>query len=116
MRDFDRFRVRIAGLDLRIQTQLCRGDREYSGSGANVKKTAAFEILFNCPQAKPRRFMSAGAKCHARLDPDSQAIRGVYFAPRRRDDETGSYGNRLPTLFPFPNPVVIRDFAQSEYR
>src|SRR5260370_19962546 len=103
MRDFDRFRVRIAGLDLRIQTQLCAGNREYSGSSANVKKTAAFEILFNCPQAKPRRFMSAGAECHARLDPDSQAIRVVYFAPRLRDHETGSFENRVPTLFPFLN-------------
>src|SRR6185503_1608719 len=94
-----------------VWKQFGGGYRENAGAGADVKKAAAGIVLLNRVETETSCLVSSGAERHARLDAYDQTIGAlVHVGPRRRDDETTNL-DWLPTLFPFFQPVALRNCA-----
>src|SRR3954470_10183302 len=95
-------------------THFSGSDCQDSRAGANVEKAAAAIMLRNRLQTESRRFVSAGTERHAGVNPNNDRVDILrLWQPRRRDDEA-AYRDRLPTLFPFCQPIAIFDFANAD--
>src|ERR1051326_3798604 len=110
-RNRDRVFVAVTCFDVSVRKQFGCRNRENSGAGADIKKATAGIMLLNRVETESRGLVSAGAESHAGFDSYDQTIRlFVDLSPRGRNDETSNL-NRLPTLFPFFQPITLWDCA-----
>src|SRR5262245_59084425 len=87
--NLDRVGVCVIGTDDCFSKQFCRRDCQNPGTGSYIKEAATLEIFFNRQETKPRRFMRAGTKRHARFDTDDYSVLVMWnIRPGRSNNQT----------------------------
>ena len=99
----DRLRIEVER-EHRLETELCRGDREDAGTAADVEHAPPL-LAGQQLEAELRRRVPAGSERAARIDHDrDRAVVGLL--PRRPDPERAD-ADRLVELPPAVLPVVL---------